>query len=395
MGTTDFLVIGGGVVGLTIALELRARHADASITLIEKESACGQHASGRNSGVIHAGFYYSADSLKARLCRDGNARLTAWCEEHGVPVRRCGKLVVAKTESELAGLDELLRRAEANQVPMEAISADDARAIEPRVRTVQRALWSPSTSAVNPKLVMAKLVEVARASEIDIRTSTTWTDHRGGRTFTNAGSFDAGYVVNAAGLHADRVARAHGFAQRHRMLPFKGLYLYGNDDAPPLATHIYPVPDLDMPFLGVHFTVTAGGKSKIGPTALPAWWLENYQGLDRFNARELGTTLLSSAQLFLRDPSFRRHATHEVKKAFRRELVRHASLLLEGVRLDDFDRWGPPGIRAQLFDMDNKELVMDFCFEGDDRSMHILNAVSPAFTCAFAFAELVVDALPS
>jgi L-2-hydroxyglutarate oxidase len=220
-------------------------------------------------------------------------------------------------------------------------------------------------------------------------------ERKGSTATTSRGPIDVGFVVNAAGMYADHVARAYGFAAGYRMLPFKGLYLYARDGAPPLSTHIYPVPDLEMPFLGVHFTVTVDGHSKIGPTAMPAWWLENYQGLERFDAGELAGMVWRSAQLFLRRGSFRRHAATETKKLFRPWLVRHAAGLLDGVALEDFDRWGTPGIRAQLYDAERHELVMDFRFEGDDRSMHILNAVSPAFTCSLAFAEHLVDAIES
>lgn len=389
-------MVGGGVIGLTLALELRRRHPASSIIVIDKEERCGLHASGRNSGVIHAGFYYTADSLKARLTRDGNRRLTAWCEEHGVAVRACGKLVVARDEVEHARFDELLRRAEHNGVTLQRISAADARNIEPRARTFEHALWSPSTAAVDPRQVMAALVARAEAERITICTSTRWIAASGKRTRTSAGPIDAGFVVNAAGVYADEVARAYGFAERFRMLPFRGVYLYAREEAPPLRTHIYPVPDLDMPFLGVHFTVTADGHTKIGPTAVPAWWLENYgdtELFDRFDATELAGTLWRSARLFARDPSFRRHAKAELAKLWRPALVRHAAELLDGVTVHDFDRWGSPGIRAQLYDNQRGELVMDFLFEGDERSMHVLNAVSPAFTCSLAFAEHVVDAI--
>ena len=148
--TADVVVVGGGIVGLTLALELRSRRPTARIVLLEKERRLGEHASGRNSGVLHAGFYYTADSLKAKLTRDGNRRLAAWCDEHGVAVRRCGKLVVARSEAEHQGLDLLLERGRANAVPLELIDENEAHRIEPRARTAGRALWSPSTSAVDP-----------------------------------------------------------------------------------------------------------------------------------------------------------------------------------------------------------------------------------------------------
>lgn len=379
--TTDFLVIGGGVIGLTVALELRARNPRARIVVLEKEETCGAHASGRNSGVIHAGFYYAEDSLKAALCRDGHDRMLAWCAAAGVNVRRCGKLVVARTQADDARLAVLARRAQAAGVEVHLVDEREARELEPLARTVDRALFSPSSAVVDPSEVMQALVRRARVEQIDIRCGQAW---------RRPSPIEAGYTVNAAGLYADRIARAFGFAEHYAILPFKGLYLYGGEQAPPLRMHVYPVPDLDMPFLGVHFTVTVDGRCKIGPTAFPAPWREAYRGLSRFDAREAAEVAKGGLAL-LSDGSFRRHALREARKLSRRQLVREARALVPDARLRDFSRWGRPGIRAQLFDTAERALVMDFHFEGDEKSLHILNAVSPAFTSSFAFASLVVD----
>lgn len=389
--TTDFLVVGGGVIGATIALELRHRHPDASIQLLEKEPSLGEHASGRNSGVLHAGFYYTADSLKARFTRDGNRRMRAYCAEHAIPINDCGKLVVARDASELAGLDELLRRSRANDVPLEPISADEARRIEPRVHTHERALWSPSTASVNPGHVMQALAAQLGRERVTVRCGVRYEGRSGDTVRTSDGAIRAGYVVNAAGLHADRVARDHGFSEHYRILPFKGVYLYG-DPGETLRTNVYPVPNLANPFLGVHFTVSADGRTKIGPTAIPALWREQYTGFQRFRAREFVEIVGREAMLFLRDDfRFRQLAAEEVTKYRRRSLVRLAASLVPDVDPARYRQWGKPGIRAQLLDLRTRKLEMDFRVEGDARSMHVLNAVSPAFTCAFPFAEFVAD----
>ena len=388
----DFLILGGGIVGLTLALEIKRRHADARVMLLEKEPSCGLHASGRNSGVLHAGFYYAADSLKARLCRDGNRELTAWCRGGGIPLRACGKLVVARNAAELSGLDELLRRGAANGVELQSVDADEARRIEPRARTFQRALYSPTTACVDPTAVMAALVGEAGNAGVEICTGVEFRDWRDGRVMTSAGSFSAGYVINATGLYADRVARTFGFGQRYRILPFKGIYLKGDPGAPPLHTNIYPVPDLHHPFLGVHLTVTPDGGVKIGPTAMPALWRENYGGLDNFSAGDLAEITATQLGLFVRnDFGFRGLAWEEIRKYSRRRLVSMAAELADGVERAHFYRWGTPGIRAQLYDGKERRLEMDFKFEGDARSFHILNAVSPAFTCALPFSRYAAD----
>ncbi len=396
--TVDFLVIGGGIVGLTLALEMRQRHPKASITVLEKEASCGWHASGRNSGVLHAGFYYTADSLKAKFTRDGNRRLNEWCAERGVLVNRCGKLVVAKDEKDWEGLDILLQRAQLNGVQLEEISAEQAQQLEPRVKTCGRALLSPTTSSVDPTAVMQSMVEQAYSADIQIRTRTRWLGRHGTLTRTSAGDIDPGYLINAGGLHAVHIARAYGFADRYCMLPFKGLYLYGHSNAGKLSHHIYPVPDLEMPFLGVHFTVTVDGHVKIGPTALPALWLENYGGpfgseklLSRFSASQLGQILWRELSLAVTDSGFRKLAWREAPKMLRSHLVKQGARLASGIRVEDFDRWGRAGIRAQLFELNTRKLVMDFCYQGDERSLHVLNAVSPAFTCSLPFAEHLAD----
>jgi (S)-2-hydroxyglutarate dehydrogenase len=408
--TADYVVIGGGVVGLALALEARRRHPDCSVLLLEKEPAPGLHASSRNSGVLHAGFYYATDTLKARLTRTGRERLEAFCDERGIPVRRCGKLVVARSEAELPALDELARRGAAAGVRLDVISDDDARRMEPRVRTAGRALWSPDSASVDPRQVVAGLAAAAREAGVAVRTGVRVLPGRrpgqpggagppprraGGATIlaTSAGEVAAGFVINAAGLYADRIAHAFGFGLNYRILPFKGVYLMASDDAPPLRTHVYPVPDLGNPWLGVHFTVTAAGRVKIGPTAMPALWRENYAGLSGFSAGELADILRREAGLFLRnDFGFRTIAAQELPKYFRRALVRRAADLVDGVLPAHFRQWGEPGIRAQLLDIRERRLVMDFVLEGDDRSLHVLNAVSPAFTCCLAFAGMALDA---
>ena len=384
-------MVGGGIVGLGLALEFRRRHPDSAVTLIEKEAACGAHASGRNSGVLHAGFYYTPDSLKARFTRDGNRALTEYCESRELPLRRCGKLVVARDAADLAGLDELTRRARVNGIALEEVSSDDVRRIEPRAKTYERALFSPTTASVAPAAVLASLVADARDLGITVVTGTAYRGRSGGSVRTSAGPISAGYVINAAGLYADRIAREHGFAERYRIVPFKGAYLYGGDAAPGFRVHIYPVPDLAAPFLGVHVTALVDGGVKLGPTATPAFWREHYDGLANFDLRECYEVMMLEAGLFARNHfGFRDLALRELSRG-RKRIVELAGALATGLEHDHYRRWGAAGIRAQLVDLNARKLEMDFCFEGDDRSFHVLNAVSPAFTCALPMCAYLVD----
>ena len=392
MRAIDFLVIGGGVIGLRLAIEARCRYPDCRVVLLEKEPRCGLHASGRNSGVLHAGFYYSADSFKARFTREGNRRLRAYCAEHGLRINRCGKLIVTRDANELDVLDELLRRAEANKVELQPVSAQEAREIEPRARTFERAIFSPTTATVDPAEVVRAFVCEAEAAGVEVRHDTAYAGGEAGEVATTRGRVVAGYVINAGGLYADRIARNFGFAERYRILPFKGLYLHASADAPPLRTNIYPVPDLATPFLGVHLTVTVDGGVTVGPTALPALWREQYHGLSNFELHEFLESARLEGYMFLRNRAgFRDIAVRELPKCYKPNLVARAAVLADGVRASDFRRWDPAGIRAQLVDVERYELVTDFRIEGDERSFHVLNAVSPAFTCAIPFAGFVLD----
>lgn len=389
---SDFVVIGGGVVGISIARELMRRHPGAAICVLEKEPECGLHASGRNSGVIHAGFYYSADSLKAKFTRAGNIALTGYCAGKNIPLNRCGKLVVARNAGELAQLDELLRRGAANGVPLESLTADEAKKIEPRVKTFQRAIFSPTTSSASPQQVIAAMKEDAAREGVRFFTGEPYMHRDGNTIFTPHETLDAGHIVNAAGLYADRIALDFGFSQDHRILPFKGLYLYSDEPGPGFRTNIYPVPDLRNPFLGVHFTVRADGHVKIGPTAIPAFWREQYRGFDNFKFGEFVEVLFREAGLvFSSNFDFHKLAVEELRKYSRPHLVALAAELAEGVRPEHYTRWGEPGIRAQLLNIKTRRLEMDFLVEGDQKSTHVLNAVSPGWTCAIPFAAHVCD----
>jgi len=387
--TCDFLIIGGGIIGISVARELKKRHPNSKVILIEKEHDYGLHASGRNSGVIHAGFYYTENSFKANFTRTGNQQLTKYCESRNIPINKCGKLVVAQNKSELLFLDELMARAKANKVPLKSISEKEAKAIEPRAKTFERALFSPTTSSVNPQKVVQAMCEDALKEGLIFKNQIQYQKKISNKAvMTNEGKISFGYMVNAAGLYADKIAQHFGFSKDYRILPFKGLYLYSNQPSEKFHTHIYPVPDLRNPFLGVHFTVTAEQKAKIGPTAIPAFWRENYQGLSNFNFNELMEIIIRQAGLFWSsDFDFKTLAFEEMQKYSQSKLVSLASALAEGVGIHSFNKWGKPGIRAQLLNIRKKKLEMDFVLEGDSNSIHILNAVSPAFTCSLPFAS--------
>ncbi|MGD8360368.1 MAG: FAD-dependent oxidoreductase [Gemmatimonadota bacterium] len=388
----DFLIVGAGIVGLAVALEAQARFPGSTVVVLEKEGAPALHSSGRNSGVLHAGFYYTADSLKARFSREGTRRWTEFCLERKLAINRCGKLVVAKGPNELEGLAELKRRGDRNGVLLHEVTEEEAKGIDPAAKTFERALFSPTTASVDPGEVVRALAEDAAKAGVEIHYGVRARGRVGKVLETSREDYHPGYLINAAGLYADKLARAYGFGQDLDILPFKGLYLYGDPKEHRPRVHIYPVPDLSKPWLGVHFTMGARGEVKIGPTAIPAFWREHYRGWENFDLGEAASILSTEASLFLRnDFGFRNIALDEVKKYARPFLVRQGALLVDGTPMDSFRRWGQPGIRAQLFHRRERKMLMDFYLEGDEGSLHVLNAVSPAFTCALPFAEFVMD----
>lgn len=390
----DYLIIGAGIIGLALARELRARFPQADILVIEKEPDVAYHSSGRNSGVLHAGFYYTADSLKARFTRDGNRLMREYVTGRGLAINECAKVVVASDESEIEGIRELQRRGERNGVDVRIIDEKELAEIDPNARTTQIALYSPSTATVNPVQVCHALKDDLAGQGVRFLFGQGYARRLDAVTVETSGGLriGAGLILNAAGLYADRVARDFGFSQQYTIIPFKGIYLKYTGPDRPVRTNIYPVPNLKNPFLGVHYTITVDGTVEIGPTAIPAFWRENYQGLDNFSLAELLEIMGWEARLFLSDSfGFRSLALEELKKYDRSYFTGLAVKMVKRLDTAGFTQWSKSGIRAQLLNTATKELVMDFVVEGDQQSIHLLNAVSPAFTCSFPFASWVVE----
>lgn len=388
----DYLVIGSGIIGLTIAATIRQQRPGAKIMVLDKEPAEAQHASGRNSGVLHAGFYYTADSLKAKFTVEGSRAMKDYCRRKDLPMNECGKLVVAQDEYELGQLHELERRGKRNGSNIEIIDEARAREIEPNVKTYKKALYSPGTASVDPKKVCAAIKEDLQKAGVDFSFSTKYLGRSGQTVLTSQGEFEASKIINCAGLYADKVAQDFGFGHQYTMIPFKGLYLKYTKNKTDIKTNIYPVPNLKNPFLGVHFTKTVHGDIKIGPTAIPALWRENYEGPSRFNLSELGEVLFFESKLFVTNAfGFRGLAFDEAKKYMRSHFVALAQKMVQSIDPNGFTEFTAPGIRAQLLDKKSLSLVQDFVVQGDHKSTHVLNAVSPAFTCSWPFSKHIVD----
>jgi (S)-2-hydroxyglutarate dehydrogenase len=390
----DYLIIGAGIIGLAIARELHSRYPHASVTILEKEPDVAYHSSGRNSGVLHAGFYYSADSLKAKFTRDGNLAMKDFCRQKGLKLNECMKVVVARDESELEPLYELDRRGKRNGVDVQIVTESELKEIEPNARTFKYALFSPGTATVDPTELNKAVRDELVSSGVKIIFNQGYKRKLDGNTIETTGGnvFSANKLINTAGLYADKIARDFGYSGNYTIIPFKGIYLKYTKKDKPIRTNIYPVPNLKNPFLGVHYTITVDGTIKIGPTSIPAFWRENYKGMDNFKASELGSVLGWETRLFLSNAfGFRGLAFDEIKKYSKSYFVNLATSMVHAIDKSGFTEWSRPGIRAQLLNTKTLELVMDFVVEGDNTSVHVLNAVSPAFTCSFPFAKWVVD----
>jgi L-2-hydroxyglutarate oxidase len=388
----DVIIVGAGIIGLASARSLKSKQPNLKILVCEKESEAGQHASGRNSGVLHAGFYYSPDSMKAQFCRDGNIRLREFIRSRGIALVETGKVVVTKSEQEEKRLEALYERGITNGVKLELLPASQLEKFEPLARTTNTFLWSPTTAVSDPKSVTRALVEDLVSHGVEFNFSTTITEAQKGRAFLNGEIIRYGHLINAAGSQADRIAHQFGVGVQYTMLPFIGLYRYVEKSRLPLRTLVYPVPHPLNPFLGVHFTVTHDGLVKIGPTAIPIVGREQYKLLSNPKFGDVKSTIRAAISLITGTKhNVRQIVASEFPKYSSRFLVNESSKLVPAAQA--IKGWGvkPPGIRSQLVNLKTGELVQDFLIEKGEKSTHILNAVSPGWTSAFAFGSHVAD----
>jgi (S)-2-hydroxyglutarate dehydrogenase len=393
----DLVVVGGGILGLAVAREALSRRPDASIQVLEAESAVGRHQTGRSSGVIHAGIYYEPGSLKAKLCVEGARELYAYCDEKGIPYRRSGKLVVAVDETELDRLDDLERRGIANGVPeLRRLRSDEIAEIEPNARGAA-ALHSPATGVVDFVAVASSYAADltagggnvtlgARALGADVSSAGIAIHHARGTTLAKAAIF-------CAGLWSDRLAVACGAPADPRIVPFRGGYLrLPAEDAELIRANVYPVPEPDLPFLGAHLTRNFAGEVLIGPSALMAPARDAYD-LRQVRPRDVRETLAWPGTWKLMRKHWRAGIQESKHALSPSSFVAAAARMvpaLQGVKAEH----APAGIRAQALGRDGK-LVDDFVVHQTERAIHIRNAPSPAATSSLALSRLVVDELDS
>ncbi|OUL24520.1 hydroxyglutarate oxidase [Nostoc sp. RF31YmG] len=391
----DFAIIGGGIVGLSTAMALGKRYPNARILVVEKESNWAFHQTGNNSGVIHSGIYYKPGSFKAKFCRDGARSMVEFCQEHGIDYEVCGKVIVATSEAELPRLENLYKRGLDNGIAVQRISPEEVREIEPHVSCVG-GIRVCSTGIVNYKQVSNKYAELIQKQGGDLRLNTKVEKIRpSGKNQvleTNNGSFETRIVINCAGLHSDRIAKLGQVEPQAKIVPFRGEYYELTKEKRYLVkTLIYPVPNPDFPFLGVHFTKMIDGSVHAGPNAVLSLKREGYLKTD-FDLRDFAEVMTY--------PGFwklaAKHADEGIKEIIRSfskaAFVKSLQKLIPEVQAQDLVPTHA-GVRAQALKNDGS-LVDDFLIVQGQNSIHVCNAPSPAATSSLEIGKAIVAQIP-
>ncbi len=391
------------MVGLSLAYQIYERGISKKITIIDKENQLGKHSSGRNSGVIHAGLYYKPNTLKAKVCVNGGRRLKEWIKDRNLSINECGKVIVPQKDYLDKQLDVLFNRAQKNGAEVKIIDSNELNEIVPNAITSSgRAIWSPNTAVVNPKEVLNKLQKELEEKGINFFISEkSWEINTKEKyiTLTNGTKICYGFFINASGLNSDKIARKFDIGLEYKIIPFKGLYWEIKKNCPiNFNTNLYPVPDLNVPFLGVHFTPSAKcfkklpTKMYIGPTAILALGRENYKNFDNIEFSNTISNIFELSKLFLENRNgFRKYVSEQSNLFLPQIFIKSARELIPDIQLSQIKKSEKVGIRAQLYNLKERKIVDDFLCIKKDSSLHILNAISPAFTASFALADEIID----
>lgn len=390
----DYVVIGAGIVGLSIGNSLLQKYPKAHVLVADKENILGAHASGRNSGVLHAGFYYSPDSLKAKFCRDGNQALRDVINRHSIEIRETGKVVVTKSLNELPRLEKLYERGIQNGVDIKLLPASELPNYEPLAITHGQFLWSPTTAVSNPEDVIKAIAKdfIEKGGRLELGSEVTLNSDE--EVFLDSEKIDCSEIINAAGVNAIHLAHKFGVGKEFSLLPVLGLYKTIPDKSLPLKTLVYPVPNPANPFLGVHFTLTTDHKIKIGPTAIPVIGREQYkfsQGFDKKDLKHSVAAVLALGRNSLSD--LISLALTEFPKVSTANLLKGGSELVPLVSETSGWSFKEPGLRAQLVNRSTGHFEQDFVVRRKGKINHILNAVSPGWTASIPFANWIVNEL--
>jgi L-2-hydroxyglutarate oxidase len=390
----DFIVVGGGIVGLSTAWQLQQQRPDADILLLEKEPDVAKHQTGHNSGVIHAGVYYEPGSLKARLCREGATATYQFCREHHLPCEQTGKLIVASTKTQLPGLQALFERCNENGLKPEYFTGDQLQEIEPAI-TGSGAFRVGESGIVDYPAICRQMLKVflARGGTARFRTEVTAIRESASEITVSTGTevFCSGQLIVCAGLMADRLAKRQGLKIRFRIIPFRGEYYRLSPELGQLTRHlIYPVPDPNLPFLGVHLTRMIDGSITVGPNAVQGWKREGYGKLN-LSFRDTAE-ILSFPGFWKLSARHFAHGLHENwNSIWKRGYLAQVQKYCPQIKLSDLHPH-PAGIRAQAV-MPDGSMMHDFLFEETPRSLHVCNAPSPAATSAIPIARHICSRL--
>lgn len=387
------------MVGLSIANQLLDHLQTANILVIDKEESLGKHSSGRNSGVMHAGIYYKPGSQKAKICTNGARRLKEWVHERDISINLCGKIIVPTREDLDLQLDELKKRGTLNGAVVEMLDENDLKIAAPYVKSASgRALWSPNTAVVKPIEIINKLRDELKERNVVFKYNQNNLKLQPSQNCLRLSCGEDiyyGHLFNCTGLNADKVAHTFSVGEEFTIMPFKGLYwqLKKTCVIQP-NVNVYPVPDLNVPFLGVHFTpsVNSGGSVSIGPTATMAFGRENYEGIIGVEPKLMVENAGRMIKQYAYNQGNIRNYIHQ--QAFLNIfplLVKAAQELIPDIRAHDIEKSQKVAIRPQLFNKKSQKLEDDFVCLNGHRSTHVLNAISPAFTAGFELANLIIN----
>jgi L-2-hydroxyglutarate oxidase len=391
----EYVIIGGGIIGLATAMAVGKKYPKARILVLEKEQGVAQHQSGRNSGVIHSGIYYKPGSLKASFAVEGNRSMVEFCREHGVKHKVCGKVIAATKASELPLLDNLFKRGLNHRLSVARLSPEQVQEIEPYVHCVA-GIKVPSTGIVNYREVATKYVELIKSNGGMVQSGTRVDRLREVNGIqvieTPQGEFEAGFVINCAGLFSDRVTRFSGLEPEAKIVPFRGEYYELTPERRYLVKSlVYPVPNPDFPFLGVHFTRMIDDSIHAGPNAVLAFKREGYRRTD-INSADLFEILTFSGFWKLARKYHRDAMMEMVRSVSKRAFVKSLRRLIPEVTEDDLVP-ARSGVRAQALMPDGK-LVDDFLIVKGKNSIHVCNAPSPGATASLEIGHFIANQLP-
>lgn len=387
----DVVIIGGGIVGLSVGLALTERFPDKKVVILEKENSVSKHQTGNNSGVIHSGIYYKPGSFKARFAKQGSQSMVAFCEEHGIEYDICGKVIVATEQHELPLLKDLYERGLQNELEIEMLNAEQLKEIEPHVAGLA-AIRVPQAGIVNYQQVSEKIRELIEENGGEIRCGVevkSIDEHNNGVTIeTSKGTVEAKVMINCAGLQSDRIAKMTGYSADLKIVPFRGEYYKLKESSRSLVNHlIYPVPNPDFPFLGVHYTRMIGGEVEAGPNAVLSFKREGYKKTD-INLFDIAETLTYKGFWKLAGKNMK-EGLNEMARSYSKGLfVKSLQKLIPEIQADDLEPGGA-GVRAQALKSDGS-MVDDFYFIPGKRSIHVLNAPSPAATASLEIGKEIV-----